>query len=123
MNGFDNCIVGIVERFGISGVLCYDKTLVLKALQRQGMSAEEAEEYFYYNMHGAWVGEGTPCFLEKMKPKEALDWAAERTEESEGEEETRENKSAQKPRRPDKKNRQAGKKHFGRNSGHKKSSL
>jgi hypothetical protein len=28
------------------------------------MSEEEAEEYFQYNVEGAWVGENTPIFLE-----------------------------------------------------------
>jgi hypothetical protein len=27
-----------------------------------GMSQEEAEEYFSFNVEGAWVGENTPLF-------------------------------------------------------------
>jgi len=30
---------------------------------KDGMTYEEAVEYFEYNQMGAWVGERTPCFL------------------------------------------------------------
>jgi len=33
---------------------------------RDGMSMEEAEEYFEYNVQGAYVGEDTPIFMEKF---------------------------------------------------------
>jgi hypothetical protein len=32
---------------------------------RDGMTWEEAEEYFEFNQMGAWVGDSTPCFLIK----------------------------------------------------------
>ena len=31
------------------------------------MSEEEAYEYFEFNQMGAWMGEGTPCFLNTGK--------------------------------------------------------
>ena len=62
MDGYDDCIVGIVERYGQSPIFCYDKQKVLSKLQ-EDMSLEEAEEFFNFNQLGAWVGEGTPCFL------------------------------------------------------------
>ena len=36
-----------------------------------GMSIEEAEEFFEYNQLGAWVGETTPVFI-TLNPKETL---------------------------------------------------
>eukprot|EP01050_Picozoa_sp_SAG11_P002842 SAG11_NODE_148_length_14747_cov_217.933517_19_plen_83_part_00 len=33
-------------------------------IMRDGMDREEAEEYFEYNVQGAYVGENTPVFLE-----------------------------------------------------------
>jgi hypothetical protein len=30
------------------------------------MSEEDAYEYFQFNIAGAWVGEATPFFLQKM---------------------------------------------------------
>jgi hypothetical protein len=63
MDGYDDCIVGVIERFGQDPVVCYDKEKVLKKLEADGMSRDEAVEWFYFNQIGAWVGETTPCFL------------------------------------------------------------
>ena len=63
MDGFDDCIVGIVERCSDSPVVCYDREKVIAQLMSEGMSEEEAEEYFSFNQMGAWVGDSTPYFL------------------------------------------------------------
>jgi hypothetical protein len=63
MDGYDDCIVGVVERFGQDPIVCYDKEKVLLQLEKEGMNREEAEEWFYVNQIGAWVGDSTPCFL------------------------------------------------------------
>jgi hypothetical protein len=63
MDGYDDCIVGIVERFGQDSYFIYDKQLVLEKLQKNGMTYEEALEYYEYNQLGAYVGERTPAFL------------------------------------------------------------
>lgn len=63
MDGYDDCIVGIVEQFGKPPILCYNKLLVIQKMIDDGASYEEAEEYFEYNQIGAYVGEFTPCFL------------------------------------------------------------
>ena len=63
MDGFDDCIVGIVERCSDSPVVCYDSEKVIAQLMSEGMSEEEAEEYFSFNQMGAWVGDSTPYFL------------------------------------------------------------
>ena len=68
MDGYDDCIVGVVERFGMEPVVCYDKEKVLLSLEAQDMDRDEAEEWFYFNQIGAWVGEMTPCFLTKCEP-------------------------------------------------------
>ena len=73
MDGFDDCIAGIVERIGQPDIICYDKDKVLDKLMSQGMTDEEAVEYFEYNQQGAWMGEGTPCFISPFD-KEELDW-------------------------------------------------
>lgn len=64
MDGYDDCIVGIVERFGQAPIICYDKFKILESLVKDGMTEEEAEEFFYFNQIGAWVGDRTPCFIE-----------------------------------------------------------
>jgi hypothetical protein len=63
MDGFDDCIAGVIERIGQEPIICYDKTKVLDQMVKDGMTYEEAVEYFEYNQLGAWVGERTPCFL------------------------------------------------------------
>ena len=64
MDGYDDCIVGVVERFGQDSYFIYDKDLVLEKLQKEnGMSYEDALEYYEYNQLGAYVGERTPAFL------------------------------------------------------------
>ena len=67
MDGHDDCIVGIVERYGQVPIFCYDKEKVLFKLESDGMSSEEADEFFIFNQIGAWVGEATPCFITLVK--------------------------------------------------------
>jgi hypothetical protein len=64
MDGFDNCIAGIVERFGQPPIVCYDKEKVLNTLViEHQFSPQEAMEYFEHNQLGSWMGEQTPCFI------------------------------------------------------------
>lgn len=65
MDGFDDCIEGIVKRYGQEPIVCYNLEKVVKKLMELDMTEEEAYEYFEYNQLGAWVGEHTPCFIEK----------------------------------------------------------
>jgi hypothetical protein len=51
-----------VRRIGLEAI-CYSEELVLKELVNQGMTYNEAIEYFEFNIIGAWVGEHTPLFL------------------------------------------------------------
>ena len=63
MDGYDDCIVGVVERFGQPPLVCYDRDKVIESHMKDDMSYEEAEEFFEFNQIGAWLGEGTPCFI------------------------------------------------------------
>ena len=64
MDGFNDCIIGWCERANMDEVIAYDKWKVIEKLKKGGMSGSEAMEYFYYNQLGAWVGEGTPVFID-----------------------------------------------------------
>jgi len=64
MDGFDDCIIGIVESRTSAPVLCYDKEKVILQNMKDGMTREEAEEFFSFNQIGAYMGETTPCFIE-----------------------------------------------------------
>jgi hypothetical protein len=62
MDGFDDAIMGIGQRFTDHFVV-YDLKKVIAKLMEQGMSEEEAIEFHEFNQLGAWVGPGTPVFL------------------------------------------------------------
>jgi hypothetical protein len=61
-DGFEDALIGYVERFGVSPVPLYDREVCIQILIDQGFTHEDAEEYFNYNVTGAWVGDGTPAF-------------------------------------------------------------
>lgn len=61
-------VIGMVERFGLPPLILVDKTKVLGIYQkRDGMTAEEALEFFEVNTMGAWVGDGTPCYMTRKE--------------------------------------------------------
>lgn len=66
LDGFDEALVGIVHRFGQMPLAAYDRTKIIEILMRDGIGYQEATEYYEFNMIGAWVGEGTPVFIDLM---------------------------------------------------------
>ena len=60
---FEPAIIGIAHRFGMQPIVAYDYRKVIEVFA-EDMEYEEAEEYFDFNVMGAWVGEGTPIFIE-----------------------------------------------------------
>ena len=65
-DGFNDCIIGVIERFGMEPILCYDKDAVIQEIQDQSlMTYEQAVEWFEVNTKGTWAGDHTPCFLDK----------------------------------------------------------
>lgn len=73
VDGYDDCILGMFSRFGMVPLLAYDKEKMLKKMVKDGMTYEEALEFFDYNIIGAWMGETTPVFIEvvdkEIKPR------------------------------------------------------
>lgn len=67
MDGFDDCIIGVCNRFGQEPIVAYDQWAVIHKLMEQGMSEDEAIEFFEFNQIGAWMGDRTPCFIDKFK--------------------------------------------------------
>ena len=57
--------VGVVMRMGQPDIVCYDYDKVIEKYMQDGMTKDEAREYFDFNTVGAWHGETTPCFLRK----------------------------------------------------------
>jgi hypothetical protein len=62
MDGFDDCIIGVGQRFTDYFVI-YDFKKVIEKLMAEGMTYEEAVEFHEYNQVGAWVGPKTPVFM------------------------------------------------------------
>ena len=62
-DGFEDAFVGIGRQFG-KPMAVYNKSKCIELLIKEGMNEEEAEEYFQFNVEGAYVGENTPIFLE-----------------------------------------------------------
>lgn len=65
-DGFDDAILGVAQSFTRVFVV-YDQAKCLALLQAQGMSPEDAVEYFEFNVTGAYVGESTPAFLVNLE--------------------------------------------------------
>lgn len=63
MDGYDDCAIGLAYRFGHQEVIAYDLNKVLHKLQADGMTYDEAMEFYEYNMIGAYVGDATPIFV------------------------------------------------------------
>jgi hypothetical protein len=55
-DGLDSAIVGIGQRFNDHFVV-YDYDRVIKVLERQGMSYDDAQEHYEFNVIGTWVGD------------------------------------------------------------------
>jgi hypothetical protein len=60
---FNPCIVGTGYLFNHGPVAVYDIGRVLASLVSEGLTEEEAQEHFEYNVIGGWVGDGTPIFV------------------------------------------------------------
>ena len=68
-DGFDEAILGVAQRCGQPAIIAYDTEKILEILQaREGMTAEEAVEYFELNIAGEWLCEETPIFIDRRNP-------------------------------------------------------
>lgn len=71
-SGMEGSLIGVVERCGTGPVALINKEFVISSYMCDGMSRDEAEEFFELNTLGAWVGDQTPVFLiEKIEGKKA----------------------------------------------------
>jgi len=69
-DGLDEAIIGVAVRCGQPSLVVYDsEKIVLILMKRDKMTREEAEEYYLYNIEGAWMGENTPLFLHRFEKR------------------------------------------------------
>jgi hypothetical protein len=68
MDGYDDCAVGVLERYGMEPIVIYDKEKVIEKLVADGCdSYEGALEFYEFNQLGGWHGDRTPGFLIKLQ--------------------------------------------------------
>lgn len=60
-DGFDDAVIGIEYKDNCK--LVYDITKIIEILVAMGMTYEEANEYFDFNIASAHVGEKTPIYV------------------------------------------------------------
>lgn len=66
-DGFEEALIGYVERAGLPIMALYDREKCIEILMGQGMTDEEAEEFFQFNTVSAFIGDYTPCFATILK--------------------------------------------------------
>lgn len=64
----DAAITGLVSRADGLHAVCYDTQKVIEVLIAEGMAPEDAEEFFDFNIAGAYLGANTPVFLDRALP-------------------------------------------------------
>lgn len=64
-DGLISAFIGIGRQFG-KPIAVYSKNKVIQHFQKEGMTEEEAHEFFSFNVEGAYVGDQTPIFLEDL---------------------------------------------------------
>jgi hypothetical protein len=64
LDGFDNCIIGIVEEFGNGLRILYSKEKIINELCEE-MTIDEALEFYDFNILGGYFGEQNPIFYLK----------------------------------------------------------
>lgn len=63
-DGFDDAILGIAETPNHGPVVAYSiETMLQIMVERDGMTHEEAYEYFDVNIRRAYVGDNTPIYI------------------------------------------------------------
>ena len=69
-DGFRSALVGVTRkpddqwtRTTDTMVAVYSAERVMECLVEDGMGEEDAMEWFYFNIEGAWLGDGTPTFI------------------------------------------------------------
>ncbi len=70
-DGLEDAFMGIIHSKGSQPKACYDYYKCIDLFKnRDGMSHEEAVEFFDFNVGDAYMGEYTPAFLVKNYEKD-----------------------------------------------------
>ena len=73
-DGFDRAFLGVGQQFRNAYVAVYDRGECIRIISEQlgeplseDEAREQAEEYFDFNVQGAWVGDQTPIFIDRFR--------------------------------------------------------
>jgi hypothetical protein len=69
LDGLDSAIVGFTTETEPRAVYDSDKILAI-LMDRDGMTEEQAIDYYEYNIEGGYLGEGSPLFIRVMTLEE-----------------------------------------------------
>jgi len=58
-DGFNDALIGITSK----NLAVYDIDKCIKVLMKDGMSEDEALDYFYFNVEGSYMGDKTPIYI------------------------------------------------------------
>jgi len=73
-DGFDGAIIGFGGQYGSDDCVVYSVELCIDILvERDGMDYDEARDFFDYNVASAYVGSGTPIFVNSINDVDELD--------------------------------------------------
>lgn len=62
-NGFNEALIGYVERSGLPPLALYDADKCIEIImEKYDLPYDEARDSFNYNTKGSYVGENTPAF-------------------------------------------------------------
>ena len=62
--GYDDAIIGV--ELDYEPRVVYDQNKIIDILMADGMTDEEAQEFFDFNIAGSYVGKQTPIYVQKV---------------------------------------------------------
>lgn len=75
-DGFEDALLGVTYMINRGHAAVYNRSKCIDILvNRDGMSYEEADEFFEFNVAGAYVGPHTPIFLQPMSLEQIHEFA------------------------------------------------
>tara|TARA_R110001599_G_scaffold65898_1_gene186150 strand:+ start:817 stop:1077 length:261 start_codon:yes stop_codon:yes gene_type:complete len=63
-DGYDDAIIGV--ELDYEPRVVYDQNKIIDILMADGMTDEEAQEFFDFNIAGSYVGKQTPIYVQKV---------------------------------------------------------
>lgn len=65
LDDYDEAILGVITKSDGELCIAYSQSEVIrKLMSRDGMTYEDAMDYFEYNIQGSWIGNKTPIFVD-----------------------------------------------------------